>query len=179
VHAGPWRHLLWIVLHDNGDLLTALSQQCGVAPGEQQRPAASKSTPAIATWGLLMLANKPRRAVIAAMVRLLVTDHADRVRAIRSVSVWTSRSASTTMAGYETAVRPDIHRPFLRSSAGFSRSPGAAATALGAEKISSLWPADNLRQWFIGFSRAGFGTSSQDVCLPPPTRPPLRGVRTD
>jgi hypothetical protein len=27
VHAGPWRHLLWIVLHDNGDLLTALGQQ--------------------------------------------------------------------------------------------------------------------------------------------------------
>lgn len=42
---------------------------------------------AIATRRLVMLASRPHRAVIAAMVTLLVTDHADRVRVMRLVSV--------------------------------------------------------------------------------------------
>ena len=40
---------------------------------------------AIAVRGLVTLASRPHRAVRAAMVTLLVTDHADRVRATRSV----------------------------------------------------------------------------------------------
>jgi len=46
---------------------------------------------AMAARGLVMLASRPHRAVRAAMVRLLVTDHAARVRATRSVSVCSSR----------------------------------------------------------------------------------------
>jgi hypothetical protein len=46
---------------------------------------------AIAVRGLVMLASRPHRAVRAAMVRLVLTDQADRVRATRSLSVWLSR----------------------------------------------------------------------------------------
>jgi hypothetical protein len=46
---------------------------------------------AIAVRGPVMLASRPHRAVRAAMVALLVTDHADRVRATRSFPVWLSR----------------------------------------------------------------------------------------
>jgi hypothetical protein len=51
------------------------------------------STPAvaIAVRGLVMLAMRPHSAVKAAMVALLATDQADRVRATRSVSVCSSR----------------------------------------------------------------------------------------
>jgi hypothetical protein len=46
---------------------------------------------AIAVRGLVIVASTPHRAVIAAMVALLVTDHADRVRATRSGAVCSSR----------------------------------------------------------------------------------------
>jgi hypothetical protein len=46
---------------------------------------------AIALRGPVMAASSPHRAVMAAMVALLVTDHADRVRATRSVGVCSSR----------------------------------------------------------------------------------------
>jgi hypothetical protein len=46
---------------------------------------------AIALRGLVRLASRPHRAVRAAMLALLLTDHADSVRAIRSWSVCSSR----------------------------------------------------------------------------------------
>jgi hypothetical protein len=46
---------------------------------------------AIAVRRLVTAASKPHKAVKAAMVALLVTDHADRVRATLSVRVCSSR----------------------------------------------------------------------------------------
>jgi hypothetical protein len=59
---------------------------------------ASRSTPAsaIAVRRLVTLASRPHKAVITAMVRLLLTDQADRVRATRSAGVWSSRYAAYT-----------------------------------------------------------------------------------
>jgi hypothetical protein len=51
----------------------------------------SKPAVAIATRRLVRLASRPHRAVRTAMVALLVTDHADRVRATRSAPVCSSR----------------------------------------------------------------------------------------
>jgi hypothetical protein len=50
---------------------------------------ARRRRPAIAipVRGLVTLASSPHRAVSAAMVALLVTDQADRVRATRSAGV--------------------------------------------------------------------------------------------
>jgi hypothetical protein len=42
---------------------------------------------AIAVRALVRCAKRPHRAVMAAMVAVLVTDHADSVRATRSVAV--------------------------------------------------------------------------------------------
>lgn len=54
---------------------------------------ARSNTPAIAiaARGLVTLASRPHTAVRAAIVALLVTDHADRVRATRSFAVCSSR----------------------------------------------------------------------------------------
>jgi len=46
----------------------------------------SRPANAIAARGLVMLASRPHRALRAAMVALLLTDQADRVRATRSVA---------------------------------------------------------------------------------------------
>ena len=51
----------------------------------------SRPASAIAARGLVRLASRPHSAVMAAMVALLLTDHADRVRATRSGAVCSSR----------------------------------------------------------------------------------------
>ena len=59
---------------------------------------------AIAVRGPVMPASRPHRTVRLAMVRLLVTDQADKVRAIRSVSVWLSRYVASTGLNTPTQV---------------------------------------------------------------------------
>ena len=56
----------------------------------------SRPAIAIVARGPVMLASRLHTAVRAAMVALLVTDHADRVRATRSVAVWWSREVANT-----------------------------------------------------------------------------------
>jgi hypothetical protein len=54
---------------------------------------ASSRSPAIAiaTRRLVMVASRPHRAVRTAMLMLLLTDQADRVRATRSGAICSSR----------------------------------------------------------------------------------------
>jgi hypothetical protein len=51
----------------------------------------SRPAIAIAARGPVMLASRPHRAVSAAIVTLVLTDHADRTRAVRPESVCSNR----------------------------------------------------------------------------------------
>jgi hypothetical protein len=67
----------------------------------------SRLAMAIAARGPVMAASRPDRAVRAEMAALLMTDQADRVRAIRSVSVWSSRQVANTGLNTPTQVSVD------------------------------------------------------------------------
>ena len=103
---------------------------------------ASKSTPAvaIAARGPMMLAKNPQRAVKSAMVALLVIDHADRVRATRSVPVCSSRQVANTGLNTPIQVIKPSSTPMTRMSP--ADGPARAQRSRGEHDLMPSEPRD-------------------------------------